>query len=508
MKKYLIFVYTLLIPMLSFGQGALDALRFSQYRYEGSARSMAMGNAFTSLGGDSYALSINPASSAIYKYSEFTFTPSLYGTTSKSLYLDNPEKESWTRVAISNFGYISPIKLAGSNSIRSISFGVAINKLNNFTSREYLQGVNNSTSWLASLAQGLDGINNSNLNINDKWNPFYDYPEATWREILAWNSNLLDPLSSNEYIAATENISPDNTIVLAGPIKQDFFREQKGGISEMIFNMGANVEDILHFGLNLTIQTLDYSSIEKYRESAQNPSQFSSRFSDFTHSYRVNSTGVGFNMKAGVIVTPIEGLRLGASVATPTWFTLKDSWEESINARYSDGYRSSITSPLGEYDYRVNTPFRWNFGASYVFGKFAIASIDYEVVDYSTIKMLSQNYIKNEFADANKDIRDGFTQANSIRAGFEIRPTSHFSLRGGYTMYENPEKSFGHEMQFVSGGVGISGKSGMFIDFALQKSLKSSELFSLYNDYASYSAPIGKNEYSGWKFLFTWGVRF
>ena len=54
-----------------------SATLFSQTFYEGTARTAAMGNAFTALGGDIGALSLNPASSGIYKYSEFSISPSL-----------------------------------------------------------------------------------------------------------------------------------------------------------------------------------------------------------------------------------------------------------------------------------------------------------------------------------------------------------------------------------------------------------------------------------------------
>ena len=55
-------------------QGMEDALRYSQPFYVGSARTMAMGNAFTALGGDLGAVGINPASTALYNCCEFAIT--------------------------------------------------------------------------------------------------------------------------------------------------------------------------------------------------------------------------------------------------------------------------------------------------------------------------------------------------------------------------------------------------------------------------------------------------
>lgn len=510
MKKVTIFILALVMTGTASAQGALDALRFSQLRYEGSARTMAMGNAFTSLGGDSYAMSINPASSAIYKYSEFTITPSLIGTNIKSQYLGNNENENWTRFGISNAGLITSFNVGtGISPLKTITFGVAVNKLNNYSSRSYSSGVNSKNSWLGSLADGLGGVYNGDLDVTDSWNPFYDFLGASWKEILGWNSNLLDPLpdSDYDYIGATENVVEDQ-IIFAGPINQEFYREQKGNVSEVVLNMGANISDMFFMGVNLGIQSLEYSDFQKYSESAQNPALFDSKFSTFSHTFRQTSTGVGINLKAGFIVIPVTGLRLGASISTPTWLFMKDSWDEGIDARYSDGYSSNILSPLGEYDYRINSPFRWNLGASYVIGKIGLISVDYEGTDYSTIKMLSDGGDKRVFQDANSEIARDFRYASVLRAGAEVRPTAKLALRAGYARYDNPEKNYGYDIDYLSGGIGFSGSSGMFLDVAFQKRLSNKEGFSLYNDYTNNEAPIGSLDISGWKFLLTWGFRF
>ena len=47
-----------------FGQSISTAYELSDFQREGTARSVAMGNAMTALGGDMGAISINPAASA------------------------------------------------------------------------------------------------------------------------------------------------------------------------------------------------------------------------------------------------------------------------------------------------------------------------------------------------------------------------------------------------------------------------------------------------------------
>ncbi|HCV15471.1 MAG TPA: hypothetical protein DF637_03960, partial [Rikenellaceae bacterium] len=383
--------------------------------------------------------------------------------------------------------------------------------LNNFSSRSVTSGVNEESSWLGSLADTLSilRINNANLDITDNWNPFYDFRSAPWKAILAWNSNLLDPLpdSDEEYIGATENIR-GNKIMLGGPLNQEFYRERSGNLSEIVLNASVNISDRFFVGANVGVQTLSFYDYQRYSESAVNTSNFDSRFESFSHAYRLNSNGAGVNLKVGFIVLPFAGLRLGASIATPTWSFITDEWDEKINAKYSDGYKSQVLSPYGEYSYRINSPMRFNLGASYIFGKVGILSVDYEGVNYSTIKMMTESGDAFEFRDDNKYIKDNFQSTGILRAGVEIRPSEAFAIRGGYTKYGNPEKNLASDVQYVSAGLGYRSGKGSFIDVAFQTRVKSEEKSTLYDSYTNHIAPIATLESSGWKVLMTLGFRF
>ncbi|HCT94412.1 MAG: hypothetical protein A2X19_02985 [Bacteroidetes bacterium GWE2_39_28] len=510
MKRTLFIIVATIISNVIVAQGALDALTYSQIRYEGTARSMAMGNAFTSLGGDTYAISINPAASGIYRYSEFAVTPAITHDKSSTLYIGNRENEGWTKFGISNLGFVGHIPVSDRPyGLKSISFGVAVNKLNNFSSRSVTSGVNAQSSWLGSLAESLGGIHNASLDITDNWNPFYDFRSAPWKAILAWNSNLLDPLpdSDEDYIGATENIR-GLQIVMGGPVNQEFFRERSGNMSEIAFNASANISDRFFIGANVGVQTLSFYDYQRYSESAVNNGDFDSRFESFSYAYRLNTNGAGINLKVGFIALPFDGLRIGASIATPTWSFMTDEWDEKINAKYSDGYKSQVLSPYGEYSYRINSPMRYNLGASYIIGSVGILSVDYEGVDYSTIKMMTESGDPFEFREDNKYIKDNFQSTSILRAGAEIRASEAFAIRGGYTKYGNPEKSFGSDVQYVSAGLGYRSGKGTFIDVAFQKRLNTNESYSLYEDYTNHAAPVATLESSGWKVLMTLGFRF
>ncbi|MFA6335207.1 MAG: hypothetical protein WCX48_06570 [Bacteroidales bacterium] len=518
MKRTILIISSILLTTAILAQNRYDALKYSQQFYEGSARSIAMGNAFTSIGGDLGVLSINPASSAVYKYSEFQFTPSIAVSDNESHYIGNSSSDAMTKFGISSLGYVSSFNTSKrSNKLLNLNLSFAINKLNNFNSRSSANGRTSESSWLSDVAASVSGIKSSELDIQHEGDTYpYFSSGAPWRGVLAWNSNLLDllPDSDKDYIAATENII-GNSIVIGGELEQEFSRETTGGLSEFILNVSGNISNKFYFGASLGIQTLQYEDFQRYSETAMNPAMFDSGFQNFSHVYKQETSGAGVNAKFGVIYTPVKGLRFGASIATPTYMSLTDEWYERIYSKFSDGYNQSIFSPDGEYDYTVTSPMRFNLGVSYVFGNLGTISADYEGVDYSSIEMDEDESNGADFDEENRKISNEFDYVNNFRLGAEVRPVGNIALRAGYSFYQNPEKNYGYDSEFFSFGAGIRTKRGIFADLGIQRRISKSENFSLYNDIKDpdtnitvMEAPIGKFDYSGWKFLLTIGFRF
>ena len=506
MKKIFSTLAAIALSVTLFAQSSQDAIKFSQNFYEGSARTVAMGNAFTALGGDLGSLAINPAASGIYRYSEVFIAPSLSFNNSSVNYLSTKKDDNITRFGLSGLGVV----FATNPKYRkkgdaTFNFAFAINKVNDFSHRMSVAGETDKSSWLSSLANNISGIHAKSMDITNTYDPFRR-STAPWRAILAWNSNLLDTLpdSGRDYKAATENLSGLN-IVIGGPLRQNFVRESTGNVSEAIINMGGKISDNLFIGFNLGLQSLSYDDYQQYSEKAVNPANFTSKFSEFKHTYRQKTTGVGLNIKAGIITLPADGLRIGASVSTPTWYAMNDEWDETIFASYLDGTRS-ISSPIGEYNYNLSTPLRLNAGIAYTLGNYGLISADYEFVDYSTARLRS-NGDKTAFNFENDQIKNNYKAVNNARLGVEIKPMQGFAVRGGYSYYQNPDKNAGSDLHYVSAGLGFIGKSGVFADFALQRRL-STEDFKLYSDAGSQRAPIGTLDDSRIKLMFTIGFRF
>ena len=520
MKKVILFTTILFIfPHFLLSQGALDALRYARNIYSGTARSAAIGNAVTALGGDFGSLVINPAGSAVFPYSEFIFTPALHVSSTKSDYLSNSSDEGYGRLGITNIGYVAPLKLSNYSGITGISFGVGYNALNNFTDRISMSGVvdhlQEPSSWLASLASKTNGYRATDMDWYEGQNPFYS-SYAPWRALLAWNTSLLDTIPGSggrEYLGATEALF-GNQIGIPGSLRQEFNRKSFGNVGEYLFNFALNISQRFFVGFNLGIQSIYYETRENFSESAVNPNDFyQTQFNYFSHSYYQKTVGTGVNFKVGAIFLPIDNLRLGASISTPTWINLNEEWEESITAHFSDGYHQSLTSPLGQYEYKVKAPFRWNVGVAYTFGSLGAISVDYEQVAYDKIFMSSkESNTNNPFSDENSYITKEFTRASNFRAGLELNLNQDFSLRGGYAFYGNPEKSYGDNTQIASLGIGLHWGS-FFSDLTFMQQFAQKENFSLYDNVMEgaqivYQAPAGSQNASNWKVLMSIGFRF
>src|SRR5665811_1736369 len=70
--RFTIIAAVLLMSLSLSAQNIDDALRYSKLFYQGTARFDGMGGAFTALGGDLSAISLNPAGIAVFRSSEFT----------------------------------------------------------------------------------------------------------------------------------------------------------------------------------------------------------------------------------------------------------------------------------------------------------------------------------------------------------------------------------------------------------------------------------------------------
>ena len=485
-----------------------NALLFSSQFYDGTARSVAMGNAMTALGGDLGALSYNPAASGVYRYTEITLTPSVYSSITNTSFLGNSVRADKSRLSLSNVGWVGSFETGRTRGLLNFNFAITANQSNNFAYRSSGSGIQNSSSYLGSIAAGMSatGVDANSLTMpeNDPTLPFYRNP-SSW--VLGWNTGLIDTVTNGTFKGATENVNGSN-FNIPGSLNQSYYRERTGYVEDIIFNFAGNVSDIFFFGVNLTLQSIWMNEYTSISETAVNPSLFDTGFTDFTHEYRITTSGLGVNVEAGFIVRPVAGLTIGGSISTPTWMFLNETWMESMNGNTEFG-RTAIDSPLGESSYRITSPFRWNVGVGYTVGGFLAIGVDYERTNYSNIVLADNSGNSSLYQADNEYISTYYRAVNNLRAGIEAWPIPQLALRLGYNYYSSPDRDFDLSRHYASAGIGFRALSGFFIDLAYQQQCNQSlSSFQLYDNYESFTAPIADERFRDWKILLTLGWRF
>ena len=491
-----------------------NALLFSSQFYDGTARSVAMGNAMTALGGDLGALSYNPAASGVYRYTEITLTPSVYSSITNTSFLGNTMQADKSRLSLSNVGWVGSFETGRTRGLLNFNFAITANQSNNFAWRSSGSGIQNSSSYLGSIAAGMSATavdanrpvdaNSLTMPENDPTLPFYHNP-SSW--VLGWNTGLIDTVTNGTFKGATENVNGSN-FNIPGSLNQSYYRERTGYVEDIIFNFAGNVSDIFFFGVNLTLQSIWMNEYTSISETAANPSLFDSGFTDFTREYRMTTSGLGVNVEAGFIVRPVAGLTIGGSISTPTWMFLNETWMESMNGNTSLG-RAAIDSPLGENSYRITSPFRWNVGVGYTVGGFLALAVDYERTNYSNIVLADNSGNSSLYQADNEYISTYYRAVNNLRAGIEAWPIPQLALRLGYNYYSSPDRYFDLSRHYASAGIGFRALSGFFIDLAYQQQcIQSLSSFQLYDNYESFTAPIADERFRDWKILLTLGWRF
>lgn len=542
MKKTVISIFLGLSAICGYAQTAYDALLFSENNYEGTARTMAMGNAFTALGGDLGSIGINPAGSAVAGYSQITLTPSLTFSASTTQgvspysdghlpYFERQMKSRITDFGMPNIGFTVSHDTNRSSGIKNFTFGFVVNKTAGWNEDVYAAGTNSTTSFMGSMAYDatISGLTGTDLGAAAA------FDRMPWKPVVGYQSGMISTFGGydDQFVGASEVIYDNGDVALGGPLNQSYGRRVDGGKYDYLINMGANISDFIYIGANLGISSLDYTYNEYFKETAVDPSDFEIAlsggetiyFDEMRYKYTYSASGTGYYGKIGVIVTPGGGFRIGAAIQTPTVNTITEEWQQSGETSYTDGkYDASSSSPYGRGSYRMVSPSRVNLGIAYALGQLGVISADYEVSDYSQMRYKSSDYDRDYFESVNEEIMENFRASHMLRLGLEAKPLPELAVRAGYSMATSPERCIecssdipAIRNQNVSFGLGYSSKNSFFADLAVRRTFLQDEYFMPYADYMydadgylneNAYAPEILNERSLWKVLLTFGWRF
>lgn len=443
MKKYILSLSALALPVLMFGQTALDAFNLSQPDFKGTARFMSMGGAFTSLGGDISTINQNPAGIGVYRSSEIGVTLDLDIASTKSTTSGVSMTKGKTNFSCNNFGYIGAV-YTGSDIMPYFNWGASYSRVASFN-RAYKGGYGMNGSLSNYIAGYTSNENWASEDLttdqSSNFNPYMEPYGAPWMSILAYNSYLINPIGASKYSGLWDNGTSGNST---------FDVHEKGYTDEYSLNFGGNFANIVYWGIGFGITDINYRSSVYYTEDMSNAkipvldsngetTGLKTGGGGFGLDSWKSISGTGFNFKIGAIIKPINEVRIGLAVHTPTYYSLKQEGWAGVDYGYNpdiEGYAQTNDGYTDYFEWQLRTPWRLLTGISGVIGKQAIVSLDYEYRPMQNMKIQDNNGYN--YTDMNNDVNSYYNALSIIRLGAEYRLSPQWSVRAGYQLQTSP----------------------------------------------------------------------
>lgn len=471
-------VVATLIPAAQ-AQSVVDALQVTQSDFKGTARYMSMGGAFTALGGDLSSIALNPAGIGVYRHSEIGATLDIDIQKSKGLTQGVTVSNKQTKAYCNNFGYVGAVNLDG--VLQNFNWGVTYNRLASFDRVVGGYAPRTGTSLTNYVADYTNGIPAADMDFGQEGSGYNPYNTGIdWLSILSYSSFMINPTGSDTYQGLyfpAANGYPETTA------DAELYVQEKGHVDNYLFTFGGNFSNIVYWGLGIGINDFNYRRFTNYSESMEDAEVYdpdtkgtaNGAAGFYLDNYKEIS-GTGYNFSFGLIVKPVQELRIGASIASPTWYTFDHSYYGKTEFMYTPDYDPNARTSGNDYtddayfNWKLRTPWRFNVGLAGVIGTKAIVSVDYEYKAYNDMTAKYGDYDNygylmgySEAKELNADVSRITQATNTVRIGAEYRVTPKFSIRAGYN-YES-----GNIKDKYSSGTAEIATSGTDPSFSLDK---------------------------------------
>lgn len=473
MRK-IFFILTCIVSSASlFAQEPADALRYSWITPSGTARQQAVGGAMTSLGGDLSATFVNPAGLGFYKTGDFVLTPGYNFLNNKATYYGRSEKDKKSNLSFGTSGIVLGTGTDTRKKNKSgMAVAIAVNRTASFSSNLLYRGANNQNSYSQKFLEEIKNKNDKDANSVSG-----NYPFGT---SLAFNTYWIDTIAGG----TSGNYQFQSRAPIATGLLQENMVTNRGGITELALGFASNKNDKFYFGGTLGVPFVRFEREATFAE-ADATTNTTNKFDFASITENLTTSGNGANLKMGIIYKPVEYVRLGLAVHTPTFYMLTDTYNASVTTN-TETYKGMLTQESGlftngadaQFKYWMFTPYRIMASASYVLREIedvrkqkGFLTADIEYINYKSSSFTtdpdnddtqSRNYLKS----LNRAIDNAYKGTFNFKAGGELKFTT-IMARLGIAYYGNPYKDLGHAEKgsrfSLSGGLGYRNK-GMFID--------------------------------------------
>lgn len=490
MKKNL-FLLLFFSQIIVFAQDLQQAWIASQTSLQGGARFTAMGGAFGAVGGDLNAMTINPAGSSIFSFSEVALSGFSFSQTNHTNYFNTSTSEKNRSTGLHQAGIVLVLNNEGSSNWSKVSVGFNYQKTANLNDRYVVQGNNPDRgldAYFLTFAQGYElrditwyddetfgeayrAVGNTpGLGFNGQ-QALFGYAGYVINGVpFAGSDDMTDP-SIRSY---STNVLPGS-----GGFNQRYETTMSGNKKRYTFNVSGVFQDRLYLGLNINTYTMELTKITRIQEQgyAQNSNV---QFLDFYN--ELYSLGSGSSLQLGAIYKLNDAFRIGLTLDSPTYYRFSDTIYQNL---YSEVYNTNDQIEPLELDPRINgqivetyipeyeldTPGSIRASLAYIINDRGVLSIDYSQRKYQNTRFGPQTdaYLN----DLNQRIDTDYDTRKLLQIGCEYRINPQISLRGGYAHESANQRQTDNTRGVVSGGIGYNfGASNL--DISIQSAINNS----------------------------------
>ncbi|WP_010134553.1 OmpP1/FadL family transporter [Ochrovirga pacifica] len=383
---------------------------YSQEQPMGTARFTGLNGSMGAVGGDLSAISVNPASSAVFNHSEVNITLGVHNYNNESSFYNTKTTNSSSLTSLDQLGGAF---VFNDNSVNSgwhkVVLAVNYQVLHRFDKSDIYRG-------------------------NSGYATFAIHPNAPDDEIY---TRVNDQTFRNYY---------------------------EGKHSALSLNLSGAYEDQLYFGGSLNFHSLDFQQSSRLHELNLDNDDHLLDASLFYDNYQ---DADGFSIDLGFIYKPTKQIRLAASFQSPTWFYNVDEDYFSIESYEpidAKGLEYFETDPVNNFfQYQLNTPLKLTLSSAVIIGKGGFINIDYTYKSYQSLNLDGDD----DFSLDNQYFSDVLQNTHNVTLGAEAR-LGLISLRGGLGYQQSPFQDDIDERlidvlkigELYSGSLGIGARFG------------------------------------------------
>lgn len=413
----------------------------------GSARYTAMAGAMGALGGDISSINANPAGIGVFITGEANATVNFSNKNNKSTIQNSTYERSMSNTNFAQAGGVMAFSFSEGSKWKFFNIGVNYSQQN---IENYLQTRGNS----AVIQQNL--VDNSGSNVIGTFTN---------------DGHVYDRVGDLTRLNIAVGANYDNQIYIGGSVNVS----------------GANIEqyDTQRFILDLNNRAYDFNKV--YTPFAED--------------------ATGISVSAGVIAKLNNQFRVGATIESPTWWSIERQYTE----QYLDNNNNVMKGVYNE-DRSLTSPMKLGLSAAFVPNKNFAVNVDYKQ-GVSKPKYKVQGPAETEL---NEFLEADYKNISEIKIGAEYRHKG-FRARGGYGYASSPfkENILSGKTHTLGLGLGYDFKT-FYVDATYQNISSDyrnvygygsyfSESISLPRATTSYSSDVKNNQNNflltlGWKF--------